>query len=259
MTARVSLARQSGFTLIELVLAIGIFVLIITTIYGSLRAATQALVVGRASMEIYQTSRAGLNRMMVDLRKALAPASFPFNDKKEDPNMPEDEYYLKEEEEEQLHVTFRGDTKQVQFVIRQEMETDDGPEMDIREVRFHLDAKERLVKEVYRSLLEARLAELTARRMEERSPAPDRAQGRQEKGRRFVPDAKQGYFDKPIVQVVCEEVKEVKFAYFDGANWKTPGIPRRSWSMNSLVTWKTLNYLTRTRRKLGYRNWCVVM
>ncbi len=218
--------RSSGFSLIELMLAIAIFVLVISTIYASLRAATQALVVGRASMEHYQTSRAGLNRMMMDLRKALAPASFPFNDREEDPNMPDDEYYLQEEAEEQLHVTFRGDSKQVQFVIRQEMETKNGPEMDIREVRFHLDAKNRLVKEIYRSLLEARLAELMARRLEQRSPVPDRFEGR---GRRYVPDVDQGFFEKPIIQVVCDDVQEIKFGYFDGEQWKD------SWDSEQIV------------------------
>ncbi len=219
-------SRRSGFTLIELLLAISIFVLVISTIYASLRSATQALVVGRESMELYQTSRAGLNRMVMDLRKALAPASFPFNDREEDPNMPEDEYDLRQEENEQLHVTFRGDTKQVQFVIRQEMETKNGPELDIREVRYHLDGDERLIKEIYRSLLEARLAELLARRMEQRAPVPDRFEGR---NRRFVPDVNQGYFDKPIKQTICENVKEVKFAYFDGKNWKD------SWDSEQVV------------------------
>ncbi len=220
-------STRAGFTLIELLLAISIFVLVIGSVYASLRAATQALVVGRASMELYQTSRAGLNRMMVDFRKALAPASFPFNDKEEDPGMMDDEYYMQEDEQEQLHVTFKGDTKQVQFVIRQELQKEDGPEMDIREVRYQLDSKSNLVKEIYRSLLEARLAEIMARRLEERSGAePDRSGGR---GRRFVPQANQGYFEKPIVQIICEGVKEVKFAFFDGENWKD------SWDSEQIV------------------------
>lgn len=209
---------RSGFTLIELILAISIFVLVVGTVYASLRAATQALVVGRASMELYQTSRSGMNRMMMDFRKALAPASFPFNDEEDDPELTDDEYFARQEDKEQLHVTFKGDAKQVQFVIRQEIEQEEGTKMDIREVRYHLDDKKQLVKEVYRSLLEARLAELLSRRMEERAPEEHRF--RKDGRRSTPPPADEGYFDKPIIHPICENVQEVKFAYFDGENWK---------------------------------------
>jgi prepilin-type N-terminal cleavage/methylation domain-containing protein len=216
------LGRQ-GFTLIELLLAITIFILVIGTIYVSLRAATQALVIGRETMEIYQTSRAGMNRMVVDLRRALAPAAFPFDERKKEDQMNDvDEYYL-EEESDKFQITFRGDSQSVQFVVRQEMETEDGPYMDIREVRYKIGQEKNLVKEIYRSLLEARLAEMHARRMEQRMPQEERG-----RGRRIVPTT-EGLLEKPVTQVLCENVEEVSFKYFDGKDW------RETWDSEEVI------------------------
>ncbi len=208
---------RSGMTLIELLLAITIFVLVVGTIFVSLKAATTALAVGKESMEMYQTTRAGLNRMVLDLRRALGPASFPFNEREEEDPLAEGDYYL-DEEGPQMQVTFKGDSSSVQFVVRQEMETENGPKMDIREVRYKVSEKGKLVKEIYRSLLEARLAEIQARRMEQRNPMGGDTLGRTRP--RFEPPPNAGFFEKPIVQTLCDKVEEVKFAYYDGKDWR---------------------------------------
>lgn len=208
---------RSGLTLIELLLAITIFVLVVGTIFISLRAATTALAVGKESMEMYQTTRAGLNRMILDLRRALGPASFPFNEREEEDPLAEEDYYL-DDGGPQMQVTFKGDTSSVQFVVRQEMETDNGPTMDIREVRYKVSEDGKLVKEIYRSLLEARMAEIQARRMEQRQPMGGDTLGRNRQ--RYEPPPNAGFFEKPIVQALCDKVEEVKFAYFDGKEWR---------------------------------------
>lgn len=205
--------ERNGFTLIELLLAITIFVLVIGTIYASLATASTALVTGREGMELYQTSRAGLNRMVVDLRKSLSPASFPFDEEKDKQQLPGQEDFFQEDKA-QLQVTFKGESNEVNFVIRQELQAEGGPTLDIREVRYHMNDGGNLVKEINRSLLVARLKELVARRAEQRMPKEQRTHERN-----FTNEEK-GYLEKPIVQILCEGIHKVKFSYFDGEDWR---------------------------------------
>ncbi|MCA9430279.1 MAG: prepilin-type N-terminal cleavage/methylation domain-containing protein, partial [Candidatus Omnitrophica bacterium] len=101
---------QSGFTLVEILLAITIFVLIIGSIYASLFAGVNALSAGQESMEIYQTARAGMNRILKDLRKALSPASFPYEEEEEMLDQLEANFYggYMEEDDEDLQLVFKG-------------------------------------------------------------------------------------------------------------------------------------------------------
>ncbi|MCG3196680.1 MAG: prepilin-type N-terminal cleavage/methylation domain-containing protein [Candidatus Omnitrophica bacterium] len=220
---RASTRPASGFTLIELLLAITIFILVIGTIYASLAGATQALLLGKENMERFQLSRAGMNRLITDLRKSLSPASLPFREEEKEGFEGELGFVEEEDDDSELQVTFVGDSNQVQFVLRQELSSDKGPSLDIREVRYRVDDEGKLIKEIFRSLLIARLEELVFRRQQQRLPEGERTRDR------FFTDAERGIFENPITQVVCENVKQVQFRYFDGQEW------RDSWDSEEVV------------------------
>ena len=74
-------SNQSGFTLVELMLAVTIIVLVIGSISASLVTATKAMTVGTESLELYQTTRAGMNRIVRDLRASLSPNSMPYEER----------------------------------------------------------------------------------------------------------------------------------------------------------------------------------
>jgi prepilin-type N-terminal cleavage/methylation domain-containing protein len=206
---------ESGLTLIELLLAITIFALVIGTIYGSLSAATRALAVGKEGMELYQTTRAGMNRLMTELRRSLAPGAFPFEEKDEMERKMDEGFLGEEEEESQFQVTFVGDAHQVRFVVHQELKGEKGPTMDMREVVFRTDEQGRLVKEIDRSLLVARLQESVLRRRMKNLQEDDR---RRERSSRTQDQL--GYLEKPILQILCEGILDLRFSYFDGESWR---------------------------------------
>jgi len=216
VTNRVPKSADSGFTLLEILLAITIFTLVIGSIYASLFAAVNALYAGQASMEVYQTARAGMNRVLKDLRKALSPASFPYEEEEIELS-PEDFdlYGYPEEEEEELQIVFRGGSDQFECALRQEFTTEDGPSMDIRQIRYRMGSEEdqtdTVVKEIFRSILVARLED-TLRRRHEELHGPDSF---------FSPNVTDGYLEEPIIQTVCDGVSEIEFAYYNGLDWQS--------------------------------------
>ena len=200
---------QRGLTLIELLLAMTVLVLVIGSITASLFAATNALETSQKSLEVYQTARAGLNQIAKDLRKCLSPFSIPYEERLKEEEIVEDPYFRDDfDEEEGLQITFRGSSSDVEFAIRQVMSAEDGPTLDIREVRYRLDDEGCAVKEIYRSLLIARLEDTLAQRLEFRN-----GEGA------YLPEMTGGMFDDPKPQVICEGVRELKFAYTDGVEW----------------------------------------
>lgn len=216
-------SSQSGFTLVEILLAITIFVLVIGSIYASLFAGVNALQAGQASMEIYQTSRAGLNRVLKDLRKALSPASFPYEEEEKELAELEAAYsggYTAEDDEEELQIIFRGSSNQFECAVRQEVISEDGPSLDIRQIRYKMGEEENtVVKEIFRSILVARLEDTLRRRHQERH-GPESY---------FSMPTTDGYLATPIVQVVCDGVKSIEFSYFNGIDWQS------SWDSEEIV------------------------
>ncbi|MCA9448015.1 MAG: prepilin-type N-terminal cleavage/methylation domain-containing protein [Candidatus Omnitrophica bacterium] len=214
---------QSGFTLVEILLAITIFVLIIGSIYASLFAGVNALSAGQESMEIYQTARAGMNRILKDLRKALSPASFPYEEEEEMLDQLDADFYggYMEEDDEDLQLVFKGSSTQFECAIRQDTSDEDGPSMDVRQIRYRMgeDEENTVVKEIFRSILIARLED-TLRRRHEKQHGPESY---------FAPNASSGYFEDPIVQTVCDGVEKIEFAYYNGFEWQT------SWDSEQIV------------------------
>jgi hypothetical protein len=206
--------RGSGeaFTLVELLLAMTIFTIVIVSVTAALVTASRALTTGEENLELYQTARAGLNRMVKDLRKSLSPLSIPYEERVPDEEIVDDPYARdnsEEEDEGYLQIVFRGDPNQVEFAIRQETTDEDGPSLDIREVRYSLGDEGVVKKEIFRSLLIARLEDALERRMAERLG----------EGAFFPQNKSQGYLEDPKALEVCEGVTELRFEYYDGVEW----------------------------------------
>ena len=211
MRRKAGLSRQVGITLIELLMAMTIFTLVIGTIFVSLTGASRVLETGKRSMEVYQNARAGLNRLVTDLRKSLSPASFPYEEEEEE--FFEDDYYIDSEDRNELQVIFRGSGSSVVFTIRQVRPgyDDEGLAMDVVEVEYKV-ADGNLIKEIKRSILQARLKDKSERRRYETRNE------RRDPGR-YVSDEQRGIFENPAKQVVAEGVEKVAFSYSDGVEW----------------------------------------
>ena len=204
-------SRRFGLTLIELLLAMTLFTLVIGTIFASLNGSVRVLETGKRTMEVYQNARAGLNRIAVDLRKSLSPASFPYEEEEEE--FFEEDFYIESEDRNELQVTFRGSGSSVQFTIRQvrPRNDDEGLAMDVVEVEYKV-ADGNLVKEIKRSIIQARLNDKTERRRFE-------SLGKRRDPGRYISDEQRGFLDNPAKQVVAEGVVGVKFSYSDGEEW----------------------------------------
>ena len=69
-TFHLSLCTQRAFTLIELMVAVGLMAILLTMIATIFYEATQAFRVARASIEIHESARAALNALVNDLTAA---------------------------------------------------------------------------------------------------------------------------------------------------------------------------------------------
>jgi len=81
--------RAGGFTLLEILIAISIFAVVVTTIFGSFNFVFGNVDAIERGMTDYEMASDGLNRMMADLRSlhvSLPPAyAIPENTEKQDP------------------------------------------------------------------------------------------------------------------------------------------------------------------------------
>ena len=82
-------SRANGFTLLEILIAISIFAVVVTTIFGSFNFVFGNVDAVESGMTDYEMASDGLNRMMADLRSlyvSLPPAyQVPENSEEQDP------------------------------------------------------------------------------------------------------------------------------------------------------------------------------
>ncbi|NJL59202.1 MAG: prepilin-type N-terminal cleavage/methylation domain-containing protein, partial [Desulfobacteraceae bacterium] len=68
--------NKNGFTLIEILIAIFIFAIIVTTIFGSFNAVFSHSAAIREGTEIYEMARNCIDRMMTDLEAIYFPMEY---------------------------------------------------------------------------------------------------------------------------------------------------------------------------------------
>ncbi len=161
-------SSQSGFTLLELVLASMLLAMVVASVFITMNAGMAALRSGNENLELYQDVRIGIARLQTQLRNAISPESQwkPNNQYQDDESLVN--FGMLVEDEEQGNIVFKGSEKEVSFArkaftVLQAVEKADEdappPSLDIQEVRvFHDSDKKQIKFETVRHLTEVRLA-----------------------------------------------------------------------------------------------------
>jgi len=202
----------AGFTLLEVLVALFIFALLGGSVYMVIRSSSDAYSKGNASMEIYQSVRVGMHRMLTDLRRAVSPESIWNNQPESEEDMADriDEITGLEEdvEPEPRDIMFYGTGDQVQFVTEDVMPRRETGGFDLREVVYRVDPEEKvLVKEIRDSVIRRRLndlrAERTANETDYRAAHPEEFE----------------WTGEPERIVIANNVIDMTLAYYDGKEW----------------------------------------
>jgi prepilin-type N-terminal cleavage/methylation domain-containing protein len=205
---------RGGFTLLELLVALFIFALLGGTIYMVIRSSTDAYRKGNSSMEIYQSVRVGLDRMLTDLRRAVSSESI-WN------NQPKDEEDVEDtidqasgidtgpQRDEERVIRFEGTGQQVKFVTEDVRLRSGGPGFDLREIVYRVDEeKKELVKEIRDSIIQRRLNEMRAERTENETEY-----------RAAYPEEFGSSGESERI-VIANNVTAISLSYYDGQEWK---------------------------------------
>lgn len=210
-------SARRGFTLIEVLLAVGIFSMVVGVAYLVLRSGIDSYARGREFVILYQNARAGLRHLEIDLRRAVSPAQSGWNIMPEEPDPGEDlaydEYYESEEYvSKEEKIVFKGSGAEARFVIMEDIPGREPP-WDLSEVRYFVDkARNQLVRETTRSVVDWNFAEWRLRKMYSEN----------ETNFHFELGAIQGALTNPPGTrrlVVAERVESVAFRYHGGNDW----------------------------------------
>jgi len=209
---------RRGFTLLELVVAILIFVLVVGTIYFTLIAGFESFRRGEESMQIYQSVRIGLERVGKDVRRAVSPES-PWSNLAEaayrdaiDGGAPSD---IDLEHKLENDIIFKGTKKQMTFVVQDEIPGGD-PAFDLREIKYYVDPKKKiLVREAVKSLMKKRMQDWKALRFK----------GEEKSRRRYGTEIN----FRDLKDKVADNIESMELHYFDGTKW------RDKWDSNQIV------------------------
>ncbi|MFH0810310.1 MAG: prepilin-type N-terminal cleavage/methylation domain-containing protein [Pseudomonadota bacterium] len=70
-------SRQSGFTLLELMIAVAVLAVVLVVVYQSYRLCTKTVIAAEEQSEVYQSARIVLRRLGEDLMSAYLPLASP--------------------------------------------------------------------------------------------------------------------------------------------------------------------------------------
>jgi len=203
------------------------------SIYLVIRSSVDAYRKGNVSMEVYQSVRVGMDRMLTDLRRAVSPQSI-WND------MIEDEETLDEyidqvtgeapPEPEPRDIIFQGSVGMVRFVT-EDVFPRGVPGFDLREVVYRVDRdRSGLRKEIRDSVIRRRLSELraerTANETDYRAAHPEEFE----------------WTGEGESLTVANNVVEMTLAYYDGKAW------RDSWDSEAVANAEEINRLPEEER-----------
>jgi prepilin-type N-terminal cleavage/methylation domain-containing protein len=240
---------SAGFTLIEVLVALFIFVLILGTIYTTLRACVDSLRRGQKSMETYQGVQTAMERVLTDLRRAVSPQSVWNNlpEFTEDPNAPadaeEDEQARRQREQNSILIRFKGSSDEATWVV--EDSPPRGAKMfDMYTIAYRAAQGEAcLYKEIRGSVLDLRLEQVRQERLDlaeaKKSETGERNRPRNETGfpaseTSYSQDYSYLYTSSSTETVgdrilVANNIERIKFSYYDGSEW------RASWDSEEYV------------------------
>lgn len=204
---------EGAFTLLEVLVALFIFTLLGGSIYLVIRSSADAYRRGNATMEVYQSVRVGMDRMLTDLRRAVSPESI-WNDMLEDEEEQLDEFIdrasgLEEQViEKQRDIMFQGMVSSVRFVTEDLLPRGERA-FDLREVVYRVDSQNALLlKEIRDSIIRRRLnqyrAEQTINESEYRITYPEDFE----------------FYGEADRMVIANNVVALTLAYFDGKDWR---------------------------------------
>ncbi len=197
---------NQGFTLLEILIAIGIFAAVVGTGYMVLMAGIRSYGVGRDTVDIYQNARAAIRQVEMDLRGAVSPAQSRWNIIPEPTPVPTDEELEEtvDKEKEEEKIVFKGSAKDVRFVI-QELMPDRDPPWDLSEIRYFVNGETgQLIRENMRSVVEWNQVEWRAKRLYQQDETSDEILS--QAGKRQL--------------IMAQRIKDVAFRYSDGNEWK---------------------------------------
>lgn len=204
----------AGFTLLEILMAIGIFAAVVGTGYMVLTAGIKSYESGRETVDQYQNARAAVRQIEIDLRSAVSPAQSRWNAMPAPTPLPleEDPIPAREEKEEEK-IVFKGSSKDVRFAI-QEFLPGRQPPWDLSEIRYFADTeKKRLMRENVRSIVEWNKVEWRTERMFHEDETNYRYE---------VKRGHEALLANTAVRqlVMAERIKDVAFRFSDGNEWK---------------------------------------
>ncbi|HPA45781.1 MAG TPA: prepilin-type N-terminal cleavage/methylation domain-containing protein [bacterium] len=227
--------RRPAFTLVELMLAVLILAVVVGAIQGTMQMGFTAYRKGQQDMELYQSARIGLNRLIDEIRGALSPTAFwrPGAEIKETMTWEQAMELVRfgnaVEEDEPGPIQFIGSSDEVTFA-RKVYGGTSNRDFDLQEVRFSVDSsKNQLRMEIIQSLLEIKIAswyfaylfqtKLNAEILIDQAGQAHRirqiSSPNEPAMKQFIGDAGMDGRSLPIAY----GIKEVEFRYSDGEQW----------------------------------------
>ena len=222
-------ARRRGLTLIELLIAMLITAMTVSTIFMTLHVSIRTFKAGEASMDLYQSARTGVERLSAELRGALSPESF-WRRRQLHLNQGAAPRTLTEvmnegdSEEENETIIFKGSTQNV-TLVRVEANRRLNPPYDLRECQYKVDGeKHELVRVSNRSAFADQMAAWRAARF------PDEEDAHYSQ---FLAESQNNVEERR--EVLTDRVTNLSLQYFDGEQW------RETWDSEEILTPEGVN------------------
>jgi prepilin-type N-terminal cleavage/methylation domain-containing protein len=226
-----------GFTLVELMIAVFITVLTLSTIYLTLTTAIKTQSVAEESMDLYQSARNGIDAFSREIRTAINPESF-WKRRLNRNNTASDSGATtlaslmsaggggegSEVDLEGETIIFKGSSTNVSFVVV-EADARLTPKYDLREYQYKVDTEKNLLKKVStRSALKDQMAAWRAMRF------PDQEE---EYLSQYRNEAQNNVEKREYT--VTDNVMGLRLRYFDGEEW------RESWDSEEIMVPADIN------------------
>jgi hypothetical protein len=198
-----------AFTLVEVLLAVFILTLVVTSVYFTLYSAMEAFHAGVKMKDQYQEMRAGLSNMLSDLRQSASANQFWKDYYQPEPLLDEEGNALpddRERNEERGKIKFVGDAGSVSFVRKEMVPLREQP-YDLIEVKYSLDRERRALQ---RTRTRSVLAEQMVIWRENYLSLLLETDFRD-----MLPDPQYDEHSEDVLR----NVTGLRFAYFDGEEW----------------------------------------